>query len=148
MSAPSEAEYDDSIKYQKSYRVAQLRGYALLVRNKEYYVAESELADIQRRNPKGIVTGTSDGVRSQELLQTMSRLSESVGKPDLPKARLFVLTPDPDADFKQVFVGFNGPERGGVTVIRSESDAASSWLASAVSPDDLKKLLAQVHFDS
>jgi hypothetical protein len=36
----------------------------------------------------------------------------------------------------------------GENVIRSESDAAGSWLASAVSSDDLKKLLAEVHFDS
>src|ERR1700730_3250787 len=34
---PTQAAYDDSIKYQKSYRVAQLRWYAALVRNDQYY---------------------------------------------------------------------------------------------------------------
>jgi hypothetical protein len=145
---PTQASYDDSIKYQKSYRVAQLRWYAALVRNDQYYAAEIELAEIQRRNPKGIVTGSSDGARAQELSRLMSSITAGIPQADLPKPRPFVFIPDPDADFKQVFVGFNGPERGGVTVLRSESDAAASWLASAVSPDELKKLLAEVRFDS
>src|SRR5271165_2367936 len=34
---PSEKEYNDSITYQKSYRLAQLRWYATLVRNDGYY---------------------------------------------------------------------------------------------------------------
>ena len=145
---PSKTEYDDSIKYLKSYRVAQLRGYAALVRNDQYYAAGTELAEIQRRNPNGIVNGSSDGARAQELSKSMHSIGEGIAKPDLPKPRPFVFTPDPDADFKQIFVGFSGPQRGGVTVIRTKSDAAVSWLASAVSPDDLKRLLSQVNFDS
>jgi hypothetical protein len=125
-----------------------LRGYAALTRNDQYYAAETELAEIQRRNPKGIVTGSSDAARVQELSQVMSGISAGIKQPDLPKPRPFVFTPDPDADFKQVLVGFDGPEGPGVTVIRSESDAAGSWLSSAISPDDLQKVLAEIHFDS
>jgi hypothetical protein len=145
---PTEVAYDDSVKYQKSYRIAQLRWYAALVRNDKYYAAQTELAEIQGRNPKGVVTGSSDGARAHELLGLMSSISAEVPQPELPKARPFEFTPDPEADFKQVLVGFNGPETPGVTVIRSESAATGSWLSSAVSPDDLRKLLAQAHFDS
>lgn len=145
---PTEAAYDESINYAKSYRVAQLRGYAALERNDQYYAAETELFEIQMRNPKGIVTGSSDGARAQELSQVMSSIGAGIKQPALPKPRPFVFTPDPDADFKQVLVGFNGPKGPGVTVIRSAADAAGSWLSSALSPDDLKKLLAEVRFDS
>jgi hypothetical protein len=145
---PTETEYGDSIKYGKLSRIAQLRWYASLVRNDRYYAAESEFADIQRRNPKGIVAGSSDFARYQELSQTMNAISKSVERPKLPKPKPFVYTPDPDADFKQVFIGFNGPDQSGAALIQSEEDARASWISSAIAPEEFKKLLAQVAFDT
>jgi hypothetical protein len=145
---PSETAYSDSIKYLKSVRLAQLRNYAMLVRDSEYYAAESELEDLKKRNPKGIVTGSNDGNRSAELFQIMNRVIERIGRPEMPPERPFVFTPDPDADFKQVFVGFNGPEHGGATLIQSRSEATASWLSSSLSVHDLDRILLQVNFDS
>lgn len=98
---PSDSKYAESVQYQKSYRLAQLRWYASLVRNDEYYAAEMELAEIQKRNPRGIVIGSADGARSQELSQTMNRVVTSVGQPQLPKPKPFEYTADPDATFSK-----------------------------------------------
>jgi hypothetical protein len=78
----------------------------------------------------------------------MNRVIERIGKPEMPPERPFVFTPDPDADFKQVFVGFNGPEHGGATLIQSRSEATASWLSSSLSVHDLDRILLQVNFDS
>jgi hypothetical protein len=135
---PTEEAYGDSVKYAKAYRLAQLRSYA----------AETELTRIQARSPRGIDTTSSDGKRAQELSALMNKISQGMPPPVFPRERPFVYTPDPDADFKQILVGFNGPERAGMTILRSESEVAASWVASTISPDDLKKLTAQVSFDS
>jgi hypothetical protein len=145
---PSESQYAESIQYQKEYRLAQLRWYASLVRNDQYYLAEKELTEIQRRNLRGIVQGSTDGIRSQELSQAMNRVVASVGQPQLPKPRPFVYTPDPDAPYKQLFAGFNGPQNPSLTVIRNEAEARASWLNSAMSPEEFKSVLSQTSFDS
>jgi hypothetical protein len=146
--SPGMSEYNNSIKYQKLVRLAQLRWYALLERNDEYYSAESELAEIQKRNPRGIVAGTGDYERVQQLSEMMRRVSDKVGKPDLPPEPPFSFVPDPDADFKQLYVGFNGPEHPGVTIFDNRQDATGSWLSSAMEPSDLASVLTQVNFDS
>jgi hypothetical protein len=146
--SPALSEYNNSIKYQKSARLAQLRWYASLERNDEYYSAESELAEIQKRNPRGIITGTADHERVQQLLAVMRRVSERLGKPDLPPEPPFSFEPDPDADFKQLYVGFDGPETPGVTLFDNRQDATGSWLSSAMEPSELASVLAQVNFDS
>jgi hypothetical protein len=145
---PSDSKYAESIQYQKSYRLAQLRWYGSLVRNDQYYAAEKELAEIQKRNPRGIVTGSADGARSQELSQTMNRVVTSVGQPQLPKPKQFEYTPDPDANFKQAFSSFNGPQNPSLTIIRSEAEAQANWISSAVPPEEFKKILVQTSFDS
>jgi hypothetical protein len=145
---PSDSKYAESIQYQKSYRLAQLRWYASLVRNDQYYTAEKELAEIQNRNPHGIFTGSADGARSQELSQTMNRVVTSVGQPQLPKPKPFEYTPDPDAAFKQAFSSFNGPQNPSLTIIQSEAEAQANWISSAVPPEEFKKILAQTSFDS
>jgi hypothetical protein len=145
---PSDSKYAESIQYQKSYRLAQLRWYASLVRNDQYFAAEKELAEIQKRNPRGIVTGSADGARSQELSQTMNRVVTSVGQPQLPKPKPFEYTPDPDATFKQAFSSFNGPQNPSLTIIRSEAEAQANWISSAVPPEEFKNILAQTSFDS
>jgi hypothetical protein len=145
---PTDAAYYDSIKYQKSYRLAQLRWYASLVRNDEYYVAESEVHEIQQRNPRGIVAGSEDYVRMQALSATMRRVSASVASPKLPPERPFVFEPDPDASFKQVFSGFNGLEKPGVTFIQSRAELTTSWISSALPQADLERVVSGVNFDS
>jgi hypothetical protein len=145
---PTDSKYAESIQYQKSYRLAQLRWYVSLVRNDQYYAAEKELAEIQKRYPGGIVAGSADGVRSQELSQTMNRVVTSLGQPQLPKPKPFEYTPDPDATFKQAFSSFNGPQRPSLTIIGSEPEAQANWISSAVPPEEFKNILAQTSFDS
>jgi hypothetical protein len=116
--------------------------------NDDHYSAEGELGEIQKRNPRGIVKGTGDYERVQQLLAAMRRVSDKAGKPDLPPEPLFSFVPDPDADFKQLYVGFDGPEHPSVTIFDNRQDATSSWLSSAMEPSDLVSALAQVNFDS
>ena len=146
--SPGLSEYNKSIKYQKSVRLAQLHWYASLERNDDYYSAEGELGEIQKRNSRGIVKGTGDYERVQQLLAAMRRVSDKAGKPDLPPEPPFSFVPDPDADFKQLYVGFDGPEHPGVTVFDNRRDATGSWLSSAMEPTELASVLARVNFDS
>jgi hypothetical protein len=145
---PSESKYAESIQYQKAYRLAQLRWYASLVRNDQYYSAEKELTEIQRRNPHAIAQGSTAGTRSQELSQAMNRVVASVGQPQLPKPRPFEYTPDPDATYKQLLAGFNGPQNPSLTIIQNEADARASCLKSVMSPEEFKSVLSQTSFDS
>ena len=65
----------------------------------------------------------------------------------MPEEEPFNYTPDPHADFKQVYTGFNGSEKSGAKLFDSESEVRSSGLVAALTPAQLQDVLKQIDFD-
>jgi hypothetical protein len=141
--------YEETLRNSKAGRLAQLRHYVSLINDDVYYAASRELAEIQKRNPTGIVTNTPDGERMKQLYEVMQQASRSIRSPSVPKfegSQRHLFEPDLDASFKQLIVGFNGPDSPGGEIFERESDARTSWLSEALPNNQLEKVLSQVDF--
>ncbi len=134
--------YMSAANYHKARRIVQLQHYASLVRRDDYHAAGRELGELRRRNPAGFAAKSHDAARAVELMKLMRQIDQESQFP-IPFHHELV----PDADFRQLFVGTNGPSSGGVLVLESRRAAKASWLAKAVAPGKLEKLLSEVDFE-
>ena len=75
---PSEEKYRKALEESKTHRRKQLEDYSRLISDTRYFEARKDLENIQRRNPNGIVTGTPDGKRSDELMKLMNAVEAEI----------------------------------------------------------------------
>lgn len=75
---PTEAKYARAVALMKQHRRAQLETFAKLIMDDRYYAASRELTEIQRRSPRGIITGSADGARSKELQAIMRDVAREI----------------------------------------------------------------------
>lgn len=140
--------YDEIAAYNSAARVAQLTHYAELIRRDDYFAASQEFAELQQRNPGGFVEGTPDADRADELTGKMHELAQSIAMPT-PKLEPPDMTrfeADPDANFEQVWTGFNGPESGELLILESEESIRNSWISRALGKRELNVILSEVDF--
>ena len=143
------APYEAVAREVKAHRIVQLQGYAQLIRRDDYYEASQELARLQAANPDGFDAESEDGRRAMELTELMWKLGREVETPPPPRSsEAFRFEPDPDADYEQLHVGFNGPARPHAAVFESEDAARAAWLAKALKEDELAVLLSKVDFET
>jgi len=146
---PGQSKYDQIAACQKAVRIQQLSWYAKLIQNDVYYAANNDLKKLRAANP-GAVTVGSELYEQMGVLQARQReATKGISRPrKQPEACDFeqVYEPDPDADFKQLYSGVNGPRRGGASVFQSEDAVTKSWIAKALLQDDLTMLLGQIDF--
>lgn len=140
------------VDYSKRSRLAKLETYRNLIQDDRYYAVQTERNKILARNDSRIVEGTEDANRLRELDQIAAALARSIPRvpePSLPKELEPVDGPDPDAEFRQLHVGFNGvdEEGGSVTVVVSRAEALKSWLSRVMSTAELRSLLDKVDFE-
>ena len=142
--------YETVAEEQQIHRVTQLRHFALLMKDPEYWAAEQELAKIRERNDGVFNFGTADYERSEELRALMSEISQAIEQEALPfgPSVLDEYVPDEDAPFVQVFTGFNGPEEFSRDTYFSEQELRASWIADSLSEKQLDELLNVVDFSS
>jgi len=98
---------------QVKYRLSQLESYAVLISNEEYYAASKEMDEISRKNRSAITVDSPKSKRMAELSSVMSRIADQLEPHPATEQETSILDsyePDPDADYKQLYVGFNGPE--------------------------------------
>lgn len=143
---PTASEYDEQFHYHRRRRLAQLRRLARLVSNEAYHAARRESDEISRRNPRGIVAGTADYKRWTELNAIQQRIA-SQNPVEEVRSPPFRFTPDPDATYKQVLTGFNGPPTRATLFIGSVAELRGSWLSRALNKFQMERLLAGVNFD-
>ena len=143
------ASYEATAREVKAHRIAQLQGYAQLIRRDDYYEASQELARLQAANPDGFDAESEDGRRAMELTELMWKLGREAETPPPPRgSEAFRFEPDPDADYEQLHVGFNGPARPHAAVFETEDAARASWLAKALKEAELAALLSKVDFET
>ena len=145
--APDKAKYDENLEHDRRVRLLQLKHYAQLARDDEYHAAQSELAELSRKNPKGFSEGSPDGERAEQLLGTMREVSSRVPEPQYPKPPKFEYVPDPDADFRQLYTGFNGLLMTGTTFATNRAEAEKAWWRAAIGEPAFDQLLAKVDFE-
>jgi len=142
--------YKTTADEQKTYRIAQLKWYAERINNDEYYAIKKELDAISRRNPKGIDFSTADGKRSEELAKKQLEISKQFTspKPKFKSVYRYEYEPDPNANYQQLFVGFNAPDTGikSVTIFENGDEAVNSWLRDALTKEQMKMVIDAVDF--
>lgn len=141
--------YDAIAAAARQQRIWQMRNFALLMQNDAYYEAHLAHSELMRQHDV-FAEGTPEYEESLRLSALKSEAAASVvqlppPQIELPYARLN--EPDPDAQFRQIATGFNGPDEYGVDIFVSAADAEASWLAQAYPADQLDSLLAGVDFD-
>ena len=134
-------------------RLAKLETYRNLIQDDRYYAVQTERNEILARNASRITEGTEDANRIRELDQVAAALARSIPRvpePPLPKELEPDYGPVPDAEFRQLHVGFNGiggEEGDSVTVFVSRTEAQESWLSRTMSTAELGRLLDKVDFE-
>jgi len=141
--------YSAVLESERQRRLWQMRNRALKLQDDEYFAIHQSLQDLLRDNPT-VMIGTAAYDRYEELN----------GELEAAAARIAMLPPPPeDTGFRerlneqspelaaqQVAAGFNGPATGGSEVFRSEAEVRSSWLAKALTADELEAMLARADF--
>jgi hypothetical protein len=145
--APDKAKYFENLDYGRITRLLQLQHYALLARDDEYHAAQSEFAELQRKNPNGLSAGTADGDRAEYLMHAMQSASARIPEPRYPKPPKFEYVPDPDANFRQVYTGFNGLPEIETTIVMNRAEAEKAWWRTAIGEQAFGDLLAQADFE-
>ena len=131
-------------------RLAQLRDYAELAVDPHYGALEGEIREIQARHPQGVPARSDDFKRLSELYREIDRIAREraihqralSGKQSV----LAALPPELDEGVKRLFSGLNGPPKSGSRTFSTEDDARASWLARALTEDQLRTALASVDF--
>lgn len=128
----------------------QMRSYALKLQDDAYFEAQQALNELQRANPT-LQQGTPAYDKylklSEALAEASKRIAELPPPPDTtPYARLY--EQDPELAARQVATGFNGPADGGTDILRSEAEVRASWLAKAMSAQELDAMLAKTDFST
>ena len=146
--------YANMIACQRELRIVKLEWYAGLVRNDGYYEAQKELEEFVAANPDAMTVGSEEHAKRQEIAARMNAHSSdappmsSRTPPECEFALATQYEPDPDADFWQLYSGGNGPGDSKAEIFESSDDVLSSWIAQALSTDELGQLLGEVDFDS
>ena len=144
-------KYSQMLSCQKALRVQRLEDFIRLINNDEYYAARTEFDEVAALGSRNIKPGSPS---ARQLRSAVARVRAAAAKIKPAKGRpkecdfMQIYEPDPDAEFTQIFSGTNGPTTSGGSAFDSEAKVRDSWIAKALSPQELKSVLGQVDFDS
>ncbi|MFT5486985.1 MAG: hypothetical protein ACI9JL_002258 [Paracoccaceae bacterium] len=127
-------------------RVARLRWKTALLRNVEYRQAKIRREALYCGSDGSSLKPTEECRRLSARMEAI-RQQHFASKPDYrqPK-RIYV---DPDADYRPLHIGINGPKRGGIVVLgQSAHLAQKSWLADALDVDQKAEILSKTDFET
>lgn len=120
---------------------------AKLVRDDAYYAAYLErvamLASIGEE-------GAQLPERFDEVAKIMRSRMTVLGDPPTATAVPWrkVYEPGPGAPFTVLHRGFNGPVQGDTLLLRSATEVRQSWVASALTEEELARLLGRINFET
>jgi hypothetical protein len=140
--------YSEVLSNAREHRIWQMRNAALKLQDDEFYEAHKALTELQRDNPV-FQEGTPAFEEHSRLMARMQEAAKDI--PDLPQpedttpyARLN--EQEPEVAKQQVAIGFNGPASEGTFIFRSEAEVRQSWLAAALSDQEIETLIARTDF--
>lgn len=120
---------------------------ANLVRDDSYYAAYLERAAM-------LASIGEDGAqlpeRFGEVAEIMRARMTVLGDPPTATAVPWriVYEPGPGAPFTVLHRGFNGPVQGDALLLRSATDVRQSWVANALTEEELSRLLGHIDFET
>jgi hypothetical protein len=127
----------------------KMRYVALKIQNDEFYQAYREFIDLHKKN-QVIREGTPVFEQHKRLLARMNHAESAIPRPPPPPKPTIPISrfneQDPELAKRQVAMGFNGPESGGIFILRSEAEVRHSWLAPALPNAKLNALIAGTDF--
>ncbi len=144
------ARYDAVFGKQKAYRLALLRNHVTLINNAEYGAAKRELTALNERTKGRLTGGSEDFKRWSALKIKLARLKRRLVTP-VPKPESQRVRPQPaegDPNFRQIYSGWNGPKHKSIIVLEDKTEVAASWLAKALTEEELSEVLSKVDFSS
>ena len=139
--------YAEVINGLRTDRLALESYIANLVRDDAYYAAYLEriamLASIRE-------DGAQLPERFGEVAKIMQARMTVLGDPPTATAVPWrkVYEPRPGASFTVLYRGFNGPVQGDTLLLRSATDVRQSWVASALTDEELARLLGRIDFET
>jgi hypothetical protein len=143
--------YESVAEEIKQARLAQLKDYAALAADPHYAALETKIDEIQTRHPQGLTPDSEDYERFTELLEELNTIAENRAHHQKALADrqsvIASLPSDLEDGVAQIFTGYNGPDTAFTWVFTSEQEVADSWLARALTPEELVAVLSQVNFD-
>lgn len=146
--------YDQMIECQKRIRIDKLSWYASLAQNDKYHQLDLQLNEILDDNGGLLKEGTDAYIQHERLLSEMNEIPSNSPIPNgKPKECDFIepfkpnLDLDPNAIFKQVYTGYNGPMYSDNKMFESEGQIRDSWLSEAMKKQELDSLLRKVDFN-
>ena len=142
--------YSKMTECQKIVRLSKLKWYSDLIQNNEYYELSKKLDKLKTDNPGAFKAGSEAYNSYQKLSAKMNAISSKIPIPsNNPKECSFIkpYEPDPNASFKQVFKGYNGPANSSAKAFSSDVELKESWVAKALNSTELKSILEKVDFN-
>jgi hypothetical protein len=130
----------------------EMRNIALLLQNDSYYEAYRATRAMRTQDSPALARGTpayEEYSRLRAVMEEVMRGTDLLPPPPTdPTLWARVSEPEPELAARHLATGFNGPPLPGDFVFRSESEARQSWLASALSDQELDALIARTDFSS
>ncbi|WP_162789589.1 hypothetical protein [Altererythrobacter sp. ZODW24] len=141
------ALYADVIDGLRTDTLAMESYIATLVRDEVYFEAYVErvamLADLS-------VDGSQLPARFDEVAEIMQARIDILGDPPTDTAVPWreVYKPGPNAPFAVLYRGFNGPAQGEALLLRNSEEVRQSWVANALSREELSQVLSKIDFEN
>jgi hypothetical protein len=131
-------------------RLWQLSNIASKLQNDEYYETYQALAELEKDRPT-FHSGSSAFDEQARLAARLQEIAKTI--PELPHPKMTSPQPRvdelmPDLAKLQVASGFNGPAIRYTFIFKSEDEVRNSWLARALSDQDLKTAIAKTDFST
>ncbi len=143
--------YTQMIECQRALRVSKLKWYASLIQDDEYFELHQQQTRLHQENQSTFEHGTTAYDKAQELSSKMNRISSQLPMPNSNPPECEIgkpYKPDPNANYRQVYTGYNGLKTSKASVYLSKDQILKSWIAKAVSKSELDKILSNVDFGS
>ncbi len=132
----------------REHRIWQMRNMALKLQNDAYYEAYRAEEELRRR-VRVFQAGTPEYEEEARLTARMDAAAKNI--PELPEPQSTLpydrlSEQDPELAKRQLASGFNGPASSNTYVFHSSDEVRHSWLAKALSREDLDKLILRTDF--
>jgi hypothetical protein len=120
---------------------------AKLVRDDAYYAAYLErVAMLASIGEDGAELPERFGYVAEILRARMTVLGDPPTETAVPWRKIY--EPGPGAPFTVLHRGFNGPVQGDTLLLRSATDVRQSWVANALTEEELSQLLGRINFET
>ncbi|NNM13673.1 MAG: hypothetical protein HKO58_05070 [Gammaproteobacteria bacterium] len=144
--------YMQMLACQRAIRVEKLKVYASLVSDDEYYFTSKEFDAFRKANPGPYTQGTESYKKMTYYSKRMRDVKPTYSGTDANLEECYVFNdydyePDSDSNFFQVHTGGNGPANADTQSYTSQLEVLNSWIAKALTPDELEALLEKIDFE-